>query len=70
MSLALWEAIQFSSQVSRRFDFEGSMIESIERFFRAFGAREVPYFYVSRCSRRMRVLLSARDMAKALVGDR
>jgi len=68
MSLVLWEAIQFSHQVSRRFDFEGSMIEPIERFFRAFGARQVPYFSVSRCSRRMHVLMSARDMMKALVG--
>src|SRR5262249_50291250 len=34
-SLLLWEAIQFASGVARRFDFEGSMIESIERFFRA-----------------------------------
>lgn len=69
MSLAMWEAIQFSHQISHRFDFEGSIIESIERFFRGFGARQAPYFHVSRCSRRMRVLMSARDMIKALVGD-
>jgi lipid II:glycine glycyltransferase (peptidoglycan interpeptide bridge formation enzyme) len=68
MSLVWWEAIKFSHQVSRRFDFGGSIIEPIERFLRAFGARQVPYFYVSRCSRRMRVLMSARDMMKALVG--
>jgi hypothetical protein len=67
-SLVLWEAIKFSHRVSQRFDFEGSIIEPIERFFRAFGARQVPYFYVSRYSRRMRVLMSARDMMKALVG--
>jgi lipid II:glycine glycyltransferase (peptidoglycan interpeptide bridge formation enzyme) len=68
MSLAMWEAIRFAHQVSRRFDFEGSMIEPIERFFRAFGARQVPYFYVSRCSGSIRILMSARDMMKALVG--
>jgi hypothetical protein len=67
-SLVLWEAIKFSHQVSHRFDFEGSIIESVERFFRAFGARQVPYFNVSRRSRRLRVLMSARDMMKALVG--
>ena len=50
MSLVLWEAIKFSHQVSRRFDFEGSIIEPIEHFFRAFGARQAPFFYVSRCS--------------------
>jgi lipid II:glycine glycyltransferase (peptidoglycan interpeptide bridge formation enzyme) len=68
MSLVMWEVVQFAHQVSPRFDFEGSIIESIERFFRAFGARQVPYFHVSRCSRRMRVLMSARDMMQALVG--
>jgi hypothetical protein len=68
MSLVLWEAIKFSHQVSRRFDFEGSVIEPIERFFRAFGARQVPYFYVSRYSRSMRMLMSVRDMMRALVG--
>ena len=68
MSLVWWEAIKFSHQVARRLDFAGSMIEPIELFLRAFGTRQVPYFYVSRCSRRMRVLMSARDMLKALVG--
>jgi Acetyltransferase (GNAT) domain len=68
MSLVWWEVFKFSQQVACRFDFSGSMIESIERFLRAFGGRQVPYFYVSRCSRRMRVLMSARDMMKALVG--
>jgi hypothetical protein len=68
-SLVMWEAIKFSYHVSRRFDFEGSMVEPIERFFRAFGARQVPYFSVRRCSRRMRMLVSARDIMKALVGQ-
>jgi Acetyltransferase (GNAT) domain len=67
-SLILWEAIRFSHEVSRSFDFEGSIVEPIERFFRAFGARQLPYFGVKRCSRRMRVLLSARDMTNALLG--
>ena len=67
-SLVLWEAIKFAHQVSCCFDFEGSIIEPIEHFFRAFGACQVSYFYVSRCSRRMRMLMSARDMMKALVG--
>jgi hypothetical protein len=49
-SLCLWEAIKFASTVTRKFDFEGSMIESVERFFRAFGAEQTPYFQVSRDS--------------------
>jgi hypothetical protein len=48
MSLCMWEAIKYSSEVSRTFDFEGSMIESIEKFFRSFGAIQVPYFAISR----------------------
>ena len=47
-SLCMWEAIQFASTVTKRFDFEGSMIEAVERFFRAFGARQIPYFQVSK----------------------
>ena len=43
-SLALWHSIQFASTVSNIFDFEGSMIEPVERFFRGFGAVQTPYF--------------------------
>ena len=46
-SLAMWEAIKFASTVTNTFDFEGSMIESIERFFRGFGATQTAYFRVS-----------------------
>lgn len=47
-SLCMWEAIKFASTVTARFDFEGSMIEPVERFFRAFGASQVPYFTVTK----------------------
>jgi hypothetical protein len=47
-SLLMWEAIKFASTVTQTFDFEGSMIESIERFFRAFGAKQKRYFRVSK----------------------
>lgn len=42
-SLCLWEAIKFSSKVTKSFDFEGSMLEPVEKFFRAFGAEQVQY---------------------------
>jgi hypothetical protein len=45
-NLLLWEAIRFASEASLRFDFEGSMIESIERVFRNFGATQVPYLHI------------------------
>ncbi len=48
VSLCLFEAIQFATTVTEEFDFEGSMIEPIERFFRAFGALQTPYHSVNK----------------------
>lgn len=45
-SLCMWEAVKYASTVTRSFDFEGSMLESVERFFRGFGAVQMPYFSV------------------------
>lgn len=45
-ALALWEAIKYSKEALKlkRFDFEGSMVPDIERFFREFGGELTPYF--------------------------
>jgi hypothetical protein len=67
-SLLVWEAIRFAATVTSRFDFEGSMVESIERFFRAFGARQVAYSRVTRMSPRMKKLYLARELLKASLG--
>ena len=48
MSSLIWDAIKFSSKMTKQFNFEGSMIKPIERFFRGFGARQVPYFEIYR----------------------
>lgn len=62
MSLLLDEAISFASTVTRSFDFEGSVIESVERHFRAFGATQVPYFQLWRFpSPLLRVGYAARE---------
>lgn len=45
-TLALWEAIKFATSTSKVFDFEGSMVESIERFFRGFGGIQKPMFQI------------------------
>lgn len=50
-SLLLWEAIRFAASRGLKFDFEGSMEETIERFFRAFGATQKPYFKITKCKR-------------------
>jgi hypothetical protein len=58
-SLCMWEAIKFASTVTGRFDFEGSMIESVERFFRGFGARQMPYFRIKKVNSRLLKLMVA-----------
>lgn len=45
-SLLMWEGIKLASEKGLKFNFEGSMIEPVERFFRAFGAKQTPYFQV------------------------
>jgi len=46
MSLLLWEAIKVAKSKTQFFDFEGSMIEPVERFFRFFGSERVPYLHI------------------------
>lgn len=62
-SLCMWEAIKFAATVTRRFDFEGSMIEPVEKFFRGFGAEQTPYFSVTKTpSRLLRTAFFFRDL--------
>lgn len=49
-TLILWEAIQYAAQVSSVFDFEGSMVEGIETFFRRFGGTPVIYYEIRKQS--------------------
>lgn len=46
-SFCLWEAIKFASEVTPIFDFEGSMLQPVERFFRAFGATPISFHQVT-----------------------
>lgn len=46
--LVLWEAIKRSMGNSRIFDFEGSMLEGVESFFRTFGGRPIPYLFIEK----------------------
>lgn len=64
-TLILWEAILRSRERVRIFDFEGSMIESIERFFRGFGGELTPYMSLRKAnSWRGRTFLFAQDVKK------
>jgi hypothetical protein len=66
-SLCMWEAIKFASMVSRKFDFEGSMIETVESFFRAFGATQKPYFSISHTPSVLLRLRAAWDLVKSRI---
>ena len=55
-SLLIWEAIQYASQFVDQFDFEGSVVQPIERFFRSFGAQQVPYFHLTHAQRKLKYL--------------
>ena len=46
MDVVLYESIKFALESGRNFDFEGSMIDSIEKYFRSFGAIQKPYFNI------------------------
>lgn len=64
-ALCVWSAIQEASKHVNRYDFEGSMLESVERFFRAFGAIQVPYFRVERTdSKLLRAGFFIRDIIR------
>jgi len=65
-SLLIWEALRRSKARSLEFDMTGSMVESIERFFRAFGGQQRVYFSLNGMSRRARVAWHGKKMFEAL----
>lgn len=59
-TMLLWEAISRARAVSSVFDFEGSMLPHVEKYFRLFGARQTPLLQVTRASPVAAVALSAK----------
>ena len=47
-NLLIWRAIIDAADRGQAFDFEGSMIKGVHRFFQSFGATMTPYLYVYR----------------------
>jgi len=47
-TLAKWRSIRTACDLGLSFDFEGSMMENVERFNRGFGAFQTPYFLITR----------------------
>ncbi|RXI25319.1 FemAB family protein [Aliarcobacter trophiarum] len=64
MDAIQFESIKFALQSERRFDFEGSMIESIEKYFRSFGAIQTTYFSISKTNSK---LLKIRKLIKEIL---
>ena len=67
-SLIIWEGIQFASQHSKIFDFEGSMVEGIENFFRQFGGVCEPYYTVRKQALYKDILFDMKPRIKKLIG--
>ncbi|MDP0589321.1 MAG: GNAT family N-acetyltransferase [Candidatus Endonucleobacter bathymodioli] len=64
MDIIQIESIKFALESGRTFDFEGSMIESIEKYFRRFGAIQKPYFNISKTNSK---LLMIRQLFKEII---
>jgi hypothetical protein len=69
-SLLVWEAMMRAREVTDVFDFHGSMVRPIERFFRGFGAEQTPYLSVTRMSPAFRAALNGRSALRRLVARR
>ena len=64
MDVVQFESIKFALESGRAFDFEGSMIESIEKYFRSFGSFQKPYFNISKTNSK---LLKIRSLVKTFI---
>lgn len=64
MDVVQFESIKFALESRKAFDFEGSMIESIEKYFRSFGAIQTPYFTISKTNSK---LLKIRKAVKEIL---
>jgi hypothetical protein len=65
-SLLVWEAIRRASAVTDVFDFHGSMLQPVERFFRSFGSRQTPYLSVTRMGPAARLAIATRPVVQRL----
>lgn len=57
-TMAMWEAINHAKNIGLKyFDFEGSMIPQIERYFRGFGGTLTPYYTLNKASLPLEIVL-------------
>ena len=64
MSHVMWSAMQFFSGKTKEFNFDGSMMEPVERFFRSFGALQTPYMRVWKHHRPEKLIQFAKGFMK------
>ena len=57
-SLLIWEAIRHASVVTQRFDFDGSMMQSVEPLLRTFGGTQKQFFNISKTNSKILKLKS------------
>ena len=67
-SLVIWEGIKFAAEHSKRFDFEGSMIEGIENFFRQFNNQCCTYYEVRKQPLVEEIKLLMKPKIKKIIG--
>ncbi len=67
-ALLIWEALKMLSNHTDIFDFEGTMMKNVERFFRSFGSIQRPYFQITKMSRKMKIYSHSKAIIKALAG--
>jgi lipid II:glycine glycyltransferase (peptidoglycan interpeptide bridge formation enzyme) len=55
---AIWHAIRYAKEKQLKiFDFEGSMLPEVEKFFRGFGGDLIPYYTVNRAILPLEIIL-------------
>lgn len=56
--LVIWESIKYSKKIGLKyFDFEGSMVPQIEKYFRGFGGKLTPYYRINKARLPLEILL-------------
>jgi hypothetical protein len=67
-ALAMWRAIEFAAHRGvQQFDFEGSQIPQVEKYFRKFGGKLTPYYRASWTSPRARLIGDAMRVARRVL---
>ncbi len=65
VALVMWESIkQAKAKGIKIFDFEGSMIPQIEKFFRGFGGNLTPFYRVNKANILVEILLKIKEKAR------